>query len=52
MRKTLYEKRTKYSINRLIFGNPKRKWRMYYFILYVIMILVASLINYLLHNFV
>lgn len=44
--KTPYEARTKYGINRLVFGKAKKKSRVFYWILFLLYMFVGILIGF------
>lgn len=39
--KTPYEARTKFGINRLLFGKPRKKTRVFYWVLFLLYMFVA-----------
>lgn len=39
--KTEFEKRTKYSINSWLFGKPKPKYRLFYFLILIFIIIMG-----------
>ena len=43
--KTPYENRTKYGIDRLVFGKAKRKYRPFYWVLFLLYLTAAIIIG-------
>lgn len=42
--KTQFEKRYKYSLDRIVFGNPKKKVRWFYFVLLVLIVIFGLIL--------